>query len=160
MQRSNCLRNRLGLDMFLIVPYMFYMKTFKITKNITSNDLKIDMRFPSLNNNVNRLKQYELFSEDESVKKMYMEDHAMGSTIPYGASLIVEKTNIAKHNDIVIASVYGELICRRVFISKRKNWLYGDDKSFPFLCFNESDDMFIYGVVTSHFEEHTQLQRA
>lgn len=117
-----------------------------------SGDLRLPTHFKALNREymegefaVNRV---------EDVQIMTMNDEGMFPTIAGGAKLVVDRYLTPKHNDIVVAEYYGEIICRRIFISQRKNWLYGDDKDFEFIDLSKSDELVILGVVTSHFMTH------
>lgn len=120
-----------------------------------SGDLRLPTRFRALNR--------EYIEGEFAVKRaedvvdaqiMSMNDEGMFPTIACGAQLVVDTHLMPKHNDIVVAEYYGEIICRRIFISQRKSWLYGDDKDFKFIDLSKSDELVILGVVTSHFMSH------
>ena len=138
---------------------------YRTSANVQSSNLRLPAKFPSLNkgnrgDKAKRLAQYDLFALHDVSFEMLIGDAAMSPTIPSGATLILDKERTPVHNDIVVASVYGELLCRRIFISKRRVWLYGDDKEFMFINYEQTPDMFIYGVVTSHFVEHDKFKFA
>lgn len=121
-----------------------------------SGDLRLPARFTKLN------RQYieQEFGVSEPVFEplqshvVKMNDEAMQPTIANGAMLVVDEHILPKHNDIVIAQYFGETICRRIFMSKRKNWLYGDDNEFKFIDLSKNTEVNILGVVTSHFINH------
>ncbi|MBL1420483.1 MAG: S24 family peptidase [Alphaproteobacteria bacterium] len=93
--------------------------------------------------------------EVDDAQIMTMNDEGMFPTIAGGAKLVVDLHLTPKHNDIVVAEYYGQVICRRIFISQRKCWLYGDDKDFKFIDLSKCDELVILGVVTSHFMTHS-----
>ena len=62
--------------------------------------------------------------------------------------LIVDRSIKPKNNSIVIASIDGELIVKRIKISGKKSLLTSDDEKFGNLKINNESDIFIWGTVT------------
>lgn len=89
-----------------------------------------------------------------------MPDNAMHPTIPKDAILVVEYGLEPSHNDIVVVRYFGDIICRRIFISKMNSWLYTDDKQLAFINLKECKNVTILGVVTSHYIQHAAVNRA
>lgn len=135
-----------------------------ITKTLSpaickSGNLRLPERFQKLNRKYVEEEFVSLSADkDDDVQVMIMNDEGMFPTIAGGAKLVVDMNLLPKHNDIVVAEYYGQIICRRIFISKRKNWLYGDDKDFRFIDLSQNDEVVILGVVTSHFINHSAMK--
>lgn len=120
-----------------------------------SGDLRLPTHFKTLNCEYMEGEFAATGDENvDDVQIMTMNDEGMFPTIAGGARLVVNRHLTPKHNDIVVAEYYGEVICRRIFMSQRKSWLYGDDKDFRFIDLSKSDELVILGVVTSHFMTH------
>lgn len=121
-----------------------------------SGDLRLPARFTKLSQKYIEdefalAKPFENFNEAKTFEMM---GEAMRPTILGGAMLVVDANLQPKHNDIVVAEHFGETICRRIFISKRKTWLYSDDKDYKFIDLSKDNDVKVLGVVTSHYIEH------
>ena len=65
-----------------------------------------------------------------------------------GDLLIVDRSIKAKNNSIVIASVDGDLIVKRIKISGKKYLLASDNKTYKDIKINNESDIFIWGTVT------------
>lgn len=123
-----------------------------------SSNLRMPTRFAKLDAKILE-EHFALPPElDMPSQTLDMTDYAMTPTIPKDATLWVEYDTTPVHNDIVIARVYGEIICRRIFISKRKSWLYADNKNYDFIKLEQNADVTILGVVTSHYITHQEAK--
>ena len=126
-----------------------------------SGDLRLPTRFKALNREYMEGEFAVKGVENaDNVQIMTMNDEGMFPTIACGAQLVVDVHLMPKHNDIVVAEYYGEIICRRIFISQRKSWLYSDDKGFKFIDLSKNHEVEILGVVTSHFMSHNLTAHA
>jgi len=65
-----------------------------------------------------------------------------------GDLLIVDKSIKPKNNSIVIASINGDLIVKRIKISGKKFLLTSDNKEYGNIRINNESDIFIWGIVT------------
>ncbi len=65
-----------------------------------------------------------------------------------GDLLIVDRSIKAKNNSIVVASVDGDLIVKRIKISGKKYLLVSDNKTYKDIKINNESDIFIWGTVT------------
>ena len=65
-----------------------------------------------------------------------------------GDLLIVDRSIKAKNNSIVVASVDGDLIVKRIKISGKKYLLASDNKTYKEIKINNESDIFIWGTVT------------
>jgi DNA polymerase V len=65
-----------------------------------------------------------------------------------GYLLIVDKSIKPKNNSIVIASINGDLIVKRIKISGKKFLLTSDNKEYGNIKINNESDIFIWGIVT------------
>ena len=65
-----------------------------------------------------------------------------------GDLLIVDKSIKPKNNSIVIASINGDLIVKRIKISGKKFLLTSDNKEYGNIKINNESDIFIWGIVT------------
>lgn len=82
-----------------------------------------------------------------------LDGESMAPTIPNGARLIVDCTRVAKHNDVVIATVNGEMTCKRLFKGRiGEIYLMADNPKHENIYFGDSDEMSIFGVVIGHLD--------
>ena len=65
-----------------------------------------------------------------------------------GDLLIVDRSIKAINNSIVVASVDGDLIVKRIKISGKKYLLASDNKTYKDIKINNESDIFIWGTVT------------
>ena len=65
-----------------------------------------------------------------------------------GDLLIVDRSIKAKNNSIVVASVDGDLIVKRIKILGKKYLLASDNKTYKDIKINNESDIFIWGTVT------------
>ena len=63
--------------------------------------------------------------------------------------LIVDRSLTAKHLDIVVASVNGELTVKRLICKNGKTILKAENPSYAFIELNEEMEVTIWGVVTN-----------
>ena len=67
----------------------------------------------------------------------------------HSGDLLIEDRSIkAKNNSIVVASVDGDLIVKRIKISGKKYLLASDNKTYKDIKINNESDIFIWGTVT------------
>lgn len=64
-----------------------------------------------------------------------------------GDTLIVEQTENAKDGDIVVASILGELIVKRLHFENGSVWLYSENPKFPPFKISEELNFKIFGIV-------------
>ena len=62
--------------------------------------------------------------------------------------LIVDRSIKPKNNSIVIASIDGELIVKRIKISGKQFLLTSDNKEYRNIKINNESDVFLWGIVT------------
>jgi DNA polymerase V len=62
--------------------------------------------------------------------------------------LIVDRSIKPKNNSIVIASIDGELIVKRIKISGKQFLLTSDNKEYRSIKINNESDVFLWGIVT------------
>ena len=65
-----------------------------------------------------------------------------------GDLLIVDKSIKPKNNSIVIASINGDLIVKRIKISGKQFLLTSDNKEYRNIKINNESDVFLWGIVT------------
>ena len=65
-----------------------------------------------------------------------------------GDLLIVDRSIKPQNNSIVIASINGDLIVKRIKISGKKFLLTSDNKEYGNIKINNESDIFIWGIVT------------
>ncbi len=64
-----------------------------------------------------------------------------------GDMLVVDKSEDAKHNDIVIAVVNGQFTLKRYVNNNSAAKLVAENADYPPITFKEGDEMYIWGVV-------------
>lgn len=72
---------------------------------------------------------------------------AMSPYVEKGDILIVDRSLTPMNNQIVIAAVNGELVCRRICFNQNKVVLFCDNKQFSSIEMSEESDLLIWGVV-------------
>ena len=65
-----------------------------------------------------------------------------------GDLLIVDRSIKPKNNSVVIVSIDGELIVKRIKISGKRILLSSDNKDYGNVKINNESDIFIWGIVT------------
>ncbi len=63
--------------------------------------------------------------------------------------LVVDRSIDAKHNDIVIAVLNGEVTVKRLIITKSEIFLKPENKNYPLISIPCPSELIIWGVVTS-----------
>ncbi len=117
-----------------------------------SLDLRLPLSFKKLDQNYI---DHEFCKINMQLEPSFtMNDCTMTPTIAYKAQLHVVYGTMPKHRDIVIAQINDSIFCRRIFISKHKNWLYGDNIDCEFIDLSKHDNVTILGIVKSHQTIH------
>ena len=65
-----------------------------------------------------------------------------------GDLLIVDRSIKPKSNSIVVASIEGDLVVKRIKISEKEFLLSSDNKDYENVKINNESDIFIWGIVT------------
>ena len=82
--------------------------------------------------------------------------HSMiDANIQSGDLLIVDKSLTPKHNNIVIASIFGDLTVKRLRRKNRNMFLVSNNSDYPSFEIKEEMECFIWGVVTYIIHETT-----
>lgn len=76
-------------------------------------------------------------------------DSMIGAGIQEGTLLVVDRALEARHNDIVIAVVDGELTVKRLEKRRSKIRLIAENPAFAPIEFKEGQELMVWGVVTS-----------
>lgn len=129
---------------------------------VTFVDSKVAGGFPSpaIDFQEKELDLNELIDNPNSSHIIELVGDSMAPTIPDGALLLVDCAMVPKHKDIVIASINHEFTCKRLYKTKDRFGLYGDNKDFPFIVFEGEDEVTIFGVVTTHFFRHQHVRNS
>ena len=72
----------------------------------------------------------------------------INSNIQSGDLLIVDKSLVPKHNSIVIASIFGDLMVKQLKKKHESFFLVSSNSNYPSFEVKEEVDCFIWGVVT------------
>ncbi|MBI29103.1 MAG: LexA repressor [Alphaproteobacteria bacterium MarineAlpha5_Bin11] len=72
----------------------------------------------------------------------------LDSNIQSGDLLIVDKSLTPKHNDIVIASIFGDLTVKKIKKKYKKIFLVSGNSNYPNFEIKEEMECFLWGVVT------------
>jgi DNA polymerase V len=64
-----------------------------------------------------------------------------------GDVLVVDRAVVPRHNSIVVAAVYGEMVVKRLHIQGDSHLLLSENEAYGPITVNESDDCHIWGVV-------------
>lgn len=75
-------------------------------------------------------------------------DSMEGARIFDGDVLVVDRSIEPKHNHIVVAAVYGELVVKRLRKSTTELCLVSENEEYEPISIAEAEDCFIWGVVT------------
>ena len=62
--------------------------------------------------------------------------------------LVVDRSRAAKHGDIVVASLDGELLVKRLFKHMGQLKLVSENPKFPEIVISRDEELMIWGVVT------------
>lgn len=79
------------------------------------------------------------------------------SNIHSGDLLIVDKSLTPKHNNIVIASIFGDLTVKKLKKKQKSLFLVSSNSNYPSFELKEEMDCFIWGVVT--YVVHSTISR-
>lgn len=74
-------------------------------------------------------------------------DSMEGAGIFSGDVLVVDRSVMPKHDHIVVAAVYGEMVVKRLVVEREGSHLVSENESYEPVALNESDDCHIWGVV-------------
>ena len=66
-----------------------------------------------------------------------------------GDVLVVDRSKRPEHNAVVIASIDGELLVKRLKKSKGKIWLMAENPDYPPIEMTDENELMIWGVVTN-----------
>lgn len=83
-------------------------------------------------------------------------DSMQGAGIYSGDLVIVDRGREAEHNDIVIAAVNNEPVCKRLYRRDGVIVLKSENPSYPDRYILEGDEMLIWGVVRYSVRDHAQ----
>ena len=61
--------------------------------------------------------------------------------------LVVDRSIPPKHNTIVVAAIYGEMVVKRLHSEGEKHILISENEDYKPIEVNENDDCVIWGVV-------------
>ena len=77
-----------------------------------------------------------------------VEGDSMSGEIHSGDRLIIDRSLEAKHNDVVLASIDGEVTVKRLVLQEGRLLLVPENPSYSAIEIHEEDDFSIWGVVT------------
>jgi len=76
------------------------------------------------------------------------EGDSMSGEIHSGDRLIVDRSLEARHRDVVVACLDGEMIVKRLLIQDGRYYLQPENSSYPLIEITEERELIIWGVVT------------
>lgn len=79
----------------------------------------------------------------------------IGAGIFSGDVLVVDRSVVAKDGSIVVAAVYGEMVVKRLQQQGDSHVLVSENDDFDPIVVNDSDDVFIWGVVVGSVRQFT-----
>ncbi|MDT5262843.1 MAG: polymerase, partial [Acidobacteriota bacterium] len=62
--------------------------------------------------------------------------------------LIVDRSLEARHRDVVVACIDGEMLVKRLIIEEGRHFLVAENPNYPAIELNGDREMIIWGVVT------------
>jgi len=74
-------------------------------------------------------------------------------SIPNNATLIVDRSREAKHDDIVVAILDDEFTVKRLYRRGKRLALIAENRAYPDIVLNEDQQLNIWGVVTAWIVE-------
>jgi DNA polymerase V len=77
-----------------------------------------------------------------------VEGDSMAGEIHPEDRLIVDRSLEARHRDVVVACVDGEMLVKRLIIEEGKYYLVAENPEYPAIELNGDREMIIWGVVT------------
>ncbi len=72
----------------------------------------------------------------------------MTGEIHSGDRLIVDRSLEARHKDVVVACLDGEMIVKRLLVRDGRYYLQPENTSYPLIEITEERELIIWGVVT------------
>jgi len=76
------------------------------------------------------------------------EGDSMTGEIHSGDRLIVDRSLEARHKDVVVACLDGEMIVKRLLVRDGRYYLQPENSSYPLIEITEERELIIWGVVT------------
>ena len=76
------------------------------------------------------------------------EGDSMTGEIHSGDRLIVDRSLEARHRDVVVACIDGEMLVKRLIIEEGRYYLVAENPEYPAIELNGDREMIIWGVVT------------
>ncbi len=76
------------------------------------------------------------------------EGDSMTGEIHSGDRLIVDRSLEARHKDVVVACLDGEMIVKRLLVRDSRYYLQPENSSYPLIEITEERELIIWGVVT------------
>ena len=76
------------------------------------------------------------------------EGDSMTGEIHSGDRLIVDRSLEARHRDVVVACLDGEMIVKRLLVQDGRYYLQPENSSYPLIEITEERELIIWGVVT------------
>jgi DNA polymerase V len=76
------------------------------------------------------------------------EGDSMTGEIHSGDRLIVDRSLEARHRDVVVACLDGEMIVKRLLVQNGRYYLQPENTSYPLIEITEERELIIWGVVT------------
>jgi DNA polymerase V len=73
---------------------------------------------------------------------------SMTGEIHSGDRLIVDRSLEARHRDVVVACLDGEMIVKRLLVQNGRYYLQPENTSYPLIEITEERELIIWGVVT------------
>ncbi len=74
-------------------------------------------------------------------------DSMEGAKIFSGDVLVVDRSIVPGDGAIVVAAVYGEMVVKRLRVSREKTWLASENEGYAPIEITDNDDCFVWGVV-------------
>jgi DNA polymerase V len=76
------------------------------------------------------------------------EGDSMAGEIHSGDRLIVDRSLEARHRDVVVACLDGEMIVKRLLVQDGRYYLQSENSSYPLIEITEERELIIWGIVT------------
>ena len=75
-------------------------------------------------------------------------DSMIGAGIFSGDVLVVDRSYDPKDGNIVVAAVNGELLVKRLSLSRNEQYLLSENEAYPPITIGDGEECFVWGVVT------------
>lgn len=129
------------------------------TKNpakLTLIDLHISAGFPSpaVDYEEKEFDLNDLIEFPNRTHIMRISGDSMEPLIADCSILIVKCGDVPLHNDIVVAQVNGNLVCKYYYDKLGEKQLRSENRDYDPILFQDGDELIVFGVVTCHFYEH------